>query len=362
VTEWRRLPAAPRAGDGPRWGDIAETLDLDEALDALGLDVVTERRGELWAYCPLDSHPGPDRSGTNFSVNRETMIWNCFTCAEGGGLPALVAHVNGYEDGPEGPAWQQALRWLAEFSDDADPDPDGYSEALASAFAEPPKRPARAARPSLPAFPPGALSRYGPAPLDLLGKWHIDEEWVVDLFQLKYDAKHGRHGYVGPALIIPHFFRGRLVGYQERWLADDRPKRVPKYTNTDEFPKRETLFGWDNLPREGTVVVVESAMTVISLACAGVAAVGTFGASVSDGQKRLLGGLDGVALAYDSDRTGERALRELADELAEMTPVDIVPQPPGDKADLADLPHEGQLALLDGAYRYTGFERIKIRR
>lgn len=361
MTEWRRLPAAPKGGR-LGWAAIAETLDLDEALAALGVDVVGERRGELWAYCPLDSHPGPDRSGTNFSVNRDEMTWNCFTCSEGGVLPGLVAAVNGYEDEEGDPAWQQALRWLAEFSDEAEPEPSEHAAQMAATFEGPPPRAKRSAGPRFPAFTPASISRYQPAPLGLLEKWGIDDESIVELYALRFDPEHERHGYVGPALIIPHFFRQKLVGYQERWLQDGRPKSVPKYTNTADFPKAETLFGWDQLAPGGAVVVVESAMTVVSLACAGIGAVATFGASVSEPQKRLLGSLDGVVLAYDSDRAGEKALRELADDLAEMTPVDIAPQPPGEKADLADLAHDEQLELLERAYRYTGFEHIMIRR
>jgi hypothetical protein len=68
--------------------------------------------------------------------------------------------------------------------------------------------------------------------------------------------------YVGPALVVPHWWNGRLVGWQSRWFEEDRPKWVSKWTNTTDFPAQETLYGWDLLPRTKSIMVVESAKTV----------------------------------------------------------------------------------------------------
>jgi len=371
TTSFRRgKQGLPREARRPRldWDEVRESLAADEALAALDVDVARESRGEMWAFCPLPDHPGADRSGSNFSIHEGSLVWKCFTCDEGGAFPELVIKLRGLEDGPEGSAWQQALRFLAEYSDVA---LDGTVDEVYNKQVE---RAAKAAdswgarrqrdRRQMPAFAPGVLDRMGgPAPLSVLAKWHVDDEEVVEAYGVRYSAESEHHGYVAPAITIPHFFGGRLVGYQRRWLADDRPDWVPKYTNTEDFPKADTLYGWDvALPfaRAGhTTAVVESAMTVLRLACLGIPAVGTFGASVTDEQIRLLGTLrPGLALAYDNDRPGRKATRRIADELSYL-PLDVVPPPRGAKADLADADEAGVRDAFARAYPAYDSDRIK---
>jgi len=151
-------------------------------------------------------------------------------------------------------------------------------------------------------------------------------------------------------LIIPHFWNQELVGYQERWLSEDRPKNVSKYTNTNNFPKKETIFNWDRAvlnAREGKpVVVVESCMTTIRLHDIGITSVATFGASVSPFQVSLLGSLPEVILSFDNDVAGKRAAQKLQDKLMDYTLVRLLPCPDGFKSDLADMPDETVRSLL----------------
>jgi hypothetical protein len=360
---------------------MAESLDLEAALVALEMDEVRRFRGEVWCHCPLPDHPGRDATGTNFSLNEETFYWKCFTCDEGGGLPALVARLQGFEDVTDGDevadsAWQQALRWLAPFSDEVGDDEQGRSGGRKRKRQNRQPKPTVPARPALPSFAPGALSRYEACPLGLLAKWHIDDPEVVREYGLRYDPEHERAGYVGRAIIIPHVFEGRLVGYQERWLDDDRPDHVPKYTNSQEFPKTETLYNWDRAreasERGERVVAVESVMTVVRLACLAIPAAGTFGASLTDRQLRLLGRLRaGVALSFDNDPpylnesgvlvtgAGVKALRRVAGELRRSAPVWIVPRVAGAKGDLADLNDGNTIGAVAGAYPLGRIGRIK---
>jgi hypothetical protein len=369
MTEFRRGGLTSSAASARLdWDEVAETLDLDAALEALDVDEAREYRGERWAYCPLPDHPGRDASGTNFSVKEDGLVWSCFTCDEGGKLPDLAIRLRRLEDLPGDSAWQQALRWLAQFSDVA---PDGDEDEVYS------KRMSRLARdvgawgeretrsrPRLPVFPPGALDRYEYAPLELLERWHVADEGVVREFGLRYDPEHTRHGHTGPAILIPHVFRGQLVGYQERWLEEDRPKELPKYSNTRDFPKADSLYNFDRAAeasrRGERVGVVESVMTVVRLACIGVAATGTFGVNLPDSQLRLLATLrGGVALSSDNDAPGRKYQRRLAAHLAARVPVDVVPLVGGAKGDLADLPDGEALAAWEGAYSYGGSEPIR---
>jgi len=338
-----------------RWDDIAESFDFLGVLAELGIDVKDVVRGEHFASCPLPSHPGAD-TNPSFSVNENTCLWNCFTCATGGLLPSLVMEIVGFESDEASSAWQKSVDWLAQFSD-VSPDSDHLLvEQLERAFARAEERPKRERRSTLPVFTSRALDGLKKAPIELFEKWGIDMQVVVDKFDIRYDPKrvkmNDKGHYEGPALVIPHYFGGKLVGFQERWMNEDRPKWLGKYTNSSGFPKKETLFNWDvaveyaALPEAPAIIVVESIMTVVRLLNMGIIAVATFGASVSDEQIQLLSSLSSVVLAFDNDAAGRMARHEVGEKLSELTAVETLPILKEAKQDLADLPDDQINAIL----------------
>jgi hypothetical protein len=195
-------------------------------------------------------------------------------------------------------------------------------------------------------------------------KWRILPS-TADRFKIGYDPNHRRmnpkegESYEGPALIFPHFWKGRLVGWQERWLGDDeeRPKWVPKYTNTTDMPRQNTIFNYESaLTAQEPVFVVESLPTVYCLESHDYPATGTFGSSVRPEQLRLLRRFSqGVILCPDADVSsagvtakpskaqqktpaGLKWRKTLTDYLERFIPVywlPPVPLAPG--SDLADL-------------------------
>lgn len=336
------------------WESIAESVRVDEVLDELGIRIQHIHRGEHWASCPLPTHPGADAS-PSWSINEESLVYNCFVCG-GGNLPGLVMQM------VEGViAWEDALRWLAPFADvDVDGEDDAaFMKQLQGYLERSEKAPKRQRGTTLPYYSNSVIDRLKTAPVALLAKWGIKDQRTVDEFRVKYDEERrrikGGKEYIGPCIVVPHVWQGSLVGYQERWMDDDRPKWVPKYTNSEDFPKAETLFNWDRAIAEvrelgGTANVVESAFTTMRLFELGYISVATFGASVSDKQIRYLGSLTpGVALSYDSDPdfknakgqivkgAGQKALKELTARLSSLIPVSVVPNVGLDKGDLADL-------------------------
>lgn len=339
------------------WTDIEDSVRLDEVLDALGVNVISITKGEHWASCPLPSHPGADAS-PSFSVNEDNLLWNCFTCDDGGSLPTLVIRIEELQDSDYETAWAKAVDWLIPFSDGevSEDDDAGFLEQVDKYFKRGEER-KRYVKPTMPYFADRVIDLLEPAPLDILAKWNITSEETVEHFRLKYDPERhrikGDKDYTAPALVIPHFFNGKLVGFQERWLADDRPKWVPKYTNSDDFPKSTTLYDWDNVREEAQgspAIVVESAMTRIRLWELGYAGVATFGASVTDEQVRLLRALrGGVILSFDNDPdylnqkgkwvmgSGRKAMLTYVEKLADYIPVEFLPFVDKDKGDLADL-------------------------
>lgn len=316
------------------YDDIIDSIRVDEVLDSLGVDVTRIRNGNHWGDCPLH-----DDNGEHFSIDEDTLVWNCFHCG-GGLLPQLVAQVMDFEDGVEGRAWDQAVEWLLPYS-------DGTVESLTDEqFLEKLKRniakgsvvTTRHRKVDLPVYSERVLNGLDDVPPEVLAHWNIAYQETAVRFKLGYQLARERGSYVGPALVIPHYFHGRLVGYQERWLGDDRPRWLKKYMNTDDFPRHDTLFNWDEAKLGGPVFVVESVMSVIRLWELGYDAVATFGAKVTDAQLRLLRTIEsGIYLSFDNDKDGRAALARCNAHLMGEVPVWSLPFIDKDKGDICDL-------------------------
>ncbi len=342
-----------------RWRDLSETLRLEDVLDELGLRVVEVRKGgeQLDFHCPLDSHPGSDVT-PSFGINSEELIWNCFTCGEGGTLPSLVIKLRDIK-GAKNRAWQESLEWLLPFTDHIESEErDTQMLKLIDEVLGNEDPPERSKRSLLPGFTAGALDKLELCPLELLSKWGIKSEQTIATFGLRYSEEwtHIGHKHTGPAIVIPHYFGGKLVGHQSRWLGII-PSKMPKYTNSSGFPKSDTIFNWDRAVLVD-LVLVESPMTVIRLHELGISAVATFGAAVSDEQLRLLRNLNSVVLSYDNDPpfqnakgdwvlgAGYKALSRVAEALDRDIHVEVVPSIDKEKGDLADLNDDEILSQL----------------
>ncbi|QZE10503.1 DNA primase [Mycobacterium phage ScoobyDoobyDoo] len=185
------------------------------------------------------------------------------------------------------------------------------------------------------------------------------EERGVDLdtasrLQIGYDAEVNR-------ITIPHFWGGRLVGWQKR-AVPDRPGEwpgtvpaIPKYKSSPGFPKSETLYRMaeaataDLSATGGFAVVVESPFSVIKAEALGLrGVVATFGAKITDTQVDLLAGFDRLIVWMDDDDAGYRAERRLNDALPRGSTLRFVTPDKGrDLADCATL--DEALAKIDQA-------------
>lgn len=159
-------------------------------------------------------------------------------------------------------------------------------------------------------------------------------------------------------ITIPHFWDGKLVGWQSR-AVPDRPglwpgttDPMPKYRSTPGFPKSDTFY-YDHsrpFPHGGTVVVVESPMSVIKAVALGleVPVLATFGAKVSTAQVGMLVDYDEVILWTDFDSAGQLMERTLIKRLARHPGLRIVT--PDEGKDLADCDSLSQVCRkLDAA-------------
>lgn len=320
-------------------GVLKRTLDVDLLEEALDLDVIKKMGDEDICRCPLPSHNGYD-ANPSFSINRSKLVYNCFACGVGGNVIDLVARVLNMD-------YDEAFRFCQTYGVEDSPRLS-LEERLKNIFVNP-----------LEHAPPPPLPRYSRKILvDWLQQYsdYFDQRGInaqsQDRFLLGYDANHQRGDYIGPAAIIPHFFEGNLVGYQERWVDESRPKKIPKYTNSSNFPKAETLFAYDQAIGNNSmpVLVVESALTAIYLYQLGYAAVATFGASISDHQIKLLQSFSwGVILSFDNDDAGRRACIHVGERLKRTIPVHVIEVGGEEKQDLNDVPPEKVATLVESA-------------
>jgi len=145
-------------------------------------------------------------------------------------------------------------------------------------------------------------------------------------------------------IIIPHFWDGKLVGWQAR-AVPDRPGHwpgtvndQPKYKSTSGFPKSDTFY-YDHsrpLPTGGEVILVESPFSVIKATSLGVdiPVIASFGAKVSKTQTDMLFDFDRVILWADPDPAGQVMERTVMNRLNDHPGLVIVT--PDEGRDLAD--------------------------
>lgn len=321
-----------------KYSDFSDRLDVGAIEDAIGFEVLeTDFNGNDVGHCLFpQNHSHGDTTG-KFAIHPEGKVYNCWVCG-GGSLLSLIMELYDLDS-------ESAEDWLRPYAvGDERGDTEFVDDFLNLFAADSEKRGT-----SLPYFNPRVLRQWGVAT-------HLDlgveiEDGVIEMYGVrcvpnlrKPAPKKGRYAddedYEGPALVWPHFWYDRLVGWQARWLNEDRPEWVAKWTNTTDFPKNSTLYGWNFSYTEPLVYVVESAKTVLKLRDAGLNAVGTFGSSINDPQMRLLRRFqEGVVLCPDNDNAGAKWMADLMKYLERFVPLYACFTPNGEgRSDLADMP------------------------
>lgn len=295
---------------------IVETLDVDEFEAAIGFEPIGYNdRGEDHGHCPdpWNLHKNGDRTG-KFSINRDKKVFNCFVCGGGTLLSLTMAIRNCEED--------QAIDWLKQFSSKIFQTDEGFLEEVNRLLSPKIKK---AEEDVLPWFNGNVLLQWEEVNHPWFEERGISES-VRLIYRLGVNTKTIRklndQEFISESIVLPHIHQEKLVGWQNRWIGE-RPKWVPKYTNTNDFPKKTTLYGLDMaIQCEKPIVVVESVPTVLYLASLNIPAVATFGATVSKEQMRLLRKWQhGVVLAQDNDQAGCKWRDDLVSYLDRYIPV-----------------------------------------
>ena len=286
---------------------LAQKEDLCRSLlSEFGIVNPRERVGdhELIHACLIDPTHKNQASEPTASLNFEKLAYKCLGCKAAGGLLWLIATVRGCTT-------DEARQWLNEETGLGTEIMDlsllmKYFDALYK-----PKN----GLPPVPRYPESMLSPwawlhpYLTDPKEDGGRGIREENVLAMKVGYAEDYKIGQRKdktwITSERIVIPHFWKGDLVGWQTRRL--DARDGTAKYLSSPDFPKDQTIYNYE--PRHtGTVVVMEAMLSAVSKVHLDPHPEATFGASITDVQVSLLSKHPRVVLFMDNDKAGWEAV------------------------------------------------------
>ena len=292
--------------------DFIDSLDLDAVYEGLGLAPINRLGDEDQFHC-LDFdglHAHGDTTG-KFFINREKKVGQCWVCG-GCSLVQLASRIKDI-------SYDEALEWLRQFADGGDSAETQFLAKLERLFVTPEVK-------------QDVMPYYH---ADILEQWEGDHPFFQERGISEEVRKRFRCGYDSEkdAIVFPHFWEEKLVGWQRRNLSSQ-----PKYQFSKDFPRSQTLWGYQAVPETAIPIIVESVPSALKLISADYSAIATFGSNINDEQITYLRRFsEGVILAPDNDSPGQKWLDALFKGLSPYIPVYRVGIVEGEGADIGDL-------------------------
>lgn len=315
-------------------------------LEEFGAGHIRVRDDEMIHGCllPFGRHSNQDKEPTA-SLNWRKLTYKCLgSCDAGGGLLWFIGHCRGVSG-------QEARKWL-----DAETGygPDDMPLSTLLAYFDAIYNPARPERAPIPRMDASVLD-----PWLVIHPYLTEIRGIPEANIIKHRVGYGSfrcwlggdHWVESERIVIPHFWRSSLTGWQTRRLIKDG---TSKYLSSPELPKDETIYaldGWEQTP----AVVVESPMSVVAKAHLCPDMVATFGASVTDRQVRLLSNCRRVTLFFDNDEAGWKATEQVGEALGAYTDVWVATNPWNE--DAGGLPDEEVGKAIEGAVPWSLWSR-----
>jgi len=327
--------------------DIFNGLDARVVLqDILGVGELIENGDEYIHSCPLPFgvHRNGDRN-PSASLNRETLLFNCFTCG-GGSIIWLVQNcMNVSREDAIAILKNEVTALKVESVED-------FIERLENVFAT-----EGHAKLDIPHYSDNIIKRWE-GPCDYLTDRGITQEVQrqmrtgVERNRIEMaKTPMGEEQVTLDRVVLPHFMEGRLVGWVSRKLQDI--SGVPKYRNSKSFPRGAWLYNLDNARNFDSIYVVESPMSVLVMKSRGINnVVATFGAKVDKSQMELLRNFSKVTVFMDGDNAGRLATDNIVGSLGNFTKVSVIMTPDDeDPATLESIP--GTVSALEWQFSHS---------
>ena len=314
--------------------DLFPGLDVRVVLqDILGVGELIENGDEYIHSCPLPfgMHKNGDRN-PSASINKDTFLFNCFTCG-GGSIIWLVQHCMNVDRIGAVSILKNEVADLKVIS------VEDFIEKLEGVFSHD-----KTGHVEVPHYSDNLLRRWeGPCEyLTVRGVSEAVQRAMRTGVELgRSEIAKSPEGDVIVTLdrvVLPHFMKGKLVGWVARKIQD--VPGVPKYRNSKGFPRGAWLYNLDDAKQFDHVYVVESPMSVLVLKSRGINnVVATFGAKVDAQQIGLLRNFSKVTIFMDGDLPGRNAACNLVEQLKLYTKVAVIETPDDeDPASLLDIP------------------------
>lgn len=289
-------------------------------------------RRELTHACvmPWGDHHDQARNPTA-SLNYERLVYKCLGCQSSGGLYWLI----GVAQGTSG---VQARDWLEGKTGGG---VEGYALSDLLAILDSMWNPTDGKPPPIPRMSPKVLDPWRfihPYLTDPLPPCRNIREENVTALQIGWNPETDR-------IVIPHFWKGNLVGWQTRRISKKDPDR---WLSSPDFPRTETLYDYDAKRR---VAVGVEAMLSVAKHRHHQPMEASFGAGVTDRQMRLWGNHEKFIWWPDNDPAGWKTVEGwvegkgtfakkipgFVEQLADYTDVRVVQSPwAADPADMND--------------------------
>lgn len=263
-------------------------------LEQVGAEKINlrEERGEILHCCVTPWH---NEKKPSASLNFQKMAYRCLGCDSGGGILWLI----GVTQGVYGP---EARNWLAEQTGLGGKE---FQLAPLLQFLDAIEAAQKAGRvaPTMPKYSQAVLEPWsaiypglttGVPDLGITGRG-LPEQNLLDA-RVGWDMDDNR-------VIIPHFWRDDLVGWQARRIIDDDVLYPDKYKSTPDFPRDRTIYLPQSQKPSKRIIVVESPMSVLRhLHHLPVGA--TFGGAITEQQIGLLRWYPEIIFWMDNDDAG----------------------------------------------------------
>lgn len=313
-------------------------IDPRAVLNHYGARHIYEDGDELIHSCLIDKvepHHARGDVKPSAALNKKSFLYSCFSYG-GGDILWFIRKMEGLE-------WYQPILSVLEnfFIQSDQRSSEDFLSEIQSKFPKPYKAN------SLPSYSPRLLDTWGWIHPYLTEQRGLSEE-VICRYQVGYDEKENK-------IVIPHYWQGKLVGWQKRKMNHPDYYRKPgheteaKYVDSPEFPKRLTFYNFDEVRKRkvSSVVVVESAMSVLKAETWGENnVISPFSASCSVEQMNMLAEFPHVVIFMDDDIAGWRGAMRLCRAIHRTTQATVICAP---HRDPDELDHAEYKNLVGGA-------------